>query len=138
MYDRTAGISVRMGPSLTSLTQADTDRLRREGANVYIKEPGEDRPTLLVANAQFTGLSGSNVANILVSAAEHARLSQAYAAQKNIFLELPPANPFGGLWLSQPVFPDQFNEVGHALFTLLLAWLGGALGRQMYTTRAMV
>jgi hypothetical protein len=137
LYDRTASISVRMGSTLTSLTQSDTDRLRREGGNVYVTRPGEAGPSLLVGTAQFTELAGSGVANIQISQAEYARISQEFALQNDVFLELPPINPFAGFGSSRPVEPDQFDEVGHALFTLLISWLGGAASRYMYATRAL-
>ena len=100
--------------------------------------PGEAHPSLLAANAVFSSFSvPASVANISVSPSDHARIVKAFNAGMDVFLEPAPAKPFAGFWSSRPIQPDEFNEVGHALFTLLFSWAGGAVGRRMYATRAL-
>jgi hypothetical protein len=131
-------LDLALKPIITSMTQADEDRLRRDGGNVFVQKPGEASPTLLVANAQFLRFSvPGKVARVLISEPEHARITKAFNAQWDVFLEPTPAKPLAAWWSSRPVQSDQFNEVGHASFTLLFSWLGGALGRHMHATRAV-
>jgi hypothetical protein len=138
VYNRTAQLDVAMAPTITFMTQADEDRLRRDGGNVFVQKPGEESPSLLVANAQFLRFSDpGKVARVLISDAEWVRITKAFNAQWNVFLEPTPAKPLAGWWSSRPVQPDQFNEVGHALFALFFSWLGGVVGRHMYATRAL-
>jgi hypothetical protein len=136
-YDRTTQINVEMAPSHSTLTQADEDGLRREGASVYVKRPGEASFSLLVAHAQFVEFAGHRLARIAVSDAEYGKITQAFTARWPVIVEPTPVKPLAGLWVSPPVQPDQFNEVGHALFAMLISWLGGGVGRHMYATRAI-
>jgi hypothetical protein len=138
MNDRIWKIEVPMARTNALFTEADVEWLHRGRPSVYVRRPEEPSPSLLVADVEFLRFTvPGSVAEIGVSRADHARINQALSAGMNVFLEPAAFNSFATLWAYPPVTQDQFDEVGHALFGLLIAVIGGIVGRTMYTTRGL-
>jgi hypothetical protein len=93
---------------------------------------GDGTRSLLAEDAQVVGLNNSGL-TIQVRGREHASLIQAQSIPASFAVEVHEPSLFSGLLRNPPVGEGEFKFVGHALFALLFAWLGGHAGRFFYT-----
>jgi len=107
--------------------------------DVWVKANGGAGPTLLVEGLRKViepgGDNAISVASLETDADQIARLSQAKAYNQSFILRPHRPGPLEPLWVSPPVSPLEFEDVGHPLFGLFCAWIGGMAGRYSFTTR---
>ncbi len=115
------------------------DSLGADAVDVAIKGEGETPPSLLAEGVEVAGTSttGGKLTKVTLrtNPAQVARLTQALADQVKFVLRRHQPSPFAAIWSSPPVEVDDFVGVGHSLYGLLCAWVGGAVGRYFYATR---
>jgi hypothetical protein len=112
-----------------------------ERVDVWVKGEGEASPSLLVADVQAVGTTatGPNTISrvtLATDAEQFLKLQQAGADSRPFVLRPHQAGPLDPLWSSPPVGTQDFEDVGHRLFTLLCAWMGGLAGRSFFATGA--
>jgi hypothetical protein len=108
--------------------------------DVWVKGDGEASPTLLLEDVPTadSDASGSNAVlrpALMPDADQFATLAKAEAQSKRFTLQAHRPDPFDPLWSSPPVSLRAFEDVGHPLFGLLWAWIGGVAGRYAIATR---
>jgi hypothetical protein len=108
--------------------------------DVWVKGDDEANPSLLVEDALAVSnySSGMNVIlkpALMTDADQFAKLTRAEAHSKRFTLEPHRPGPFDSLWSSPLVSLRDFEDVGHPLFGLLCAWIGGMAGRYAFATR---
>ncbi len=113
--------------------------LKGSPVDVWVKGEGEARPSLLVEGVPSVDYSGGGNAislpTLMADADQNAKLTRAKAYSQQFILRPHSPSPLAPLWSSPPVGPSEFEEVGHALFGLLWAWIGGMAGRYFHATR---
>jgi hypothetical protein len=126
-------------PSATLEDGLTAGKLIGSRVDVLVKGTGDPSPVLLVTDVQAVADPG--VVDTLpgtrldVRRDQNALLARAKAGTKKFFLRPHAPFPFEPLWSSPPVDLPAFENVGHSLFALLLAWVGSAAGRYFFATR---
>ena len=131
-------------PAATLQEGLTVDELSRSPVDVWVKE-GENPPTLLVEGVRTiptllvegvrTIDSGTTSPTLDVDRDQNALLAQAKAYSRRFILRRGGSRPFAAMWSVPPVETSDFEGVGHSLFGLLCAWLGGMAGRYFFATR---
>jgi hypothetical protein len=115
------------------------EQLNGSAIDVWIKKDGEAAPAPLVLGAATENQNnGGNVINagvLLVNADQYERLAEAKAYLRQFILRPHTPSPLDSLWMIPPVTASEFYDVGHALFALLAAWVGGMVARFAFATR---
>src|SRR5262249_3292063 len=118
----TLGKGVTMGSLSSTVRRVD----------VWAKK-GDGTKSILAEDAQVVGLSnsGSTVTqvNIKVSGDESANLKEAQCDNSSLLWQVYDLVVFSGLRPNPPVRSADLQFVGHSLFALFFAWLGGLAGR---------
>jgi hypothetical protein len=108
--------------------------------DVWVKADGGAGPALLVEGVRAEDPGGGNaisVPSLTADGDQFAKLSQAKAYNQSFILRPHRPGPLDPLWSSPPVSPLEFEDVGHPLFGLLCAWIGGMVGRYFFVTRGL-
>jgi hypothetical protein len=115
--------------------------LRRSPVDVWVKGNGAASPSLLVegiavitvfnVDPQIPGVGVS----LSASPDQFAKLENAKAASQQFILRPHVLGVFDRLWFDPRVDLSDFESVGHSLFGLLFAWVGGIVGRYFFATR---
>ena len=116
-----------------------TDELNGSRVDVWVKGEGKARPSLLVEGVlSKDGPMGPNEDSgptVMADAGQFAKLARAVAYSQEFILRPHESGPFDPLWSSPPVQRRDFENVGHALFGLISAWVGGMAGGYFHATR---
>jgi len=125
-------------PSATLQDGLTADKLIGSRVDVLVKGERDPSPVLVVTDVQAVADPG--IVDTLpgtrldIRHDQNASLAQAKASLKKFFLRPHTPVPFEPLWSSPPVDLPAFANVGHSLFALLFACVGGAAGRYFFAT----
>jgi hypothetical protein len=104
--------------------------------DVRVRAAGGGADHLLVGNVETTGSSGSGTVlrevAIRVDVVQEALLQRAEEEGATFILNRHSPSLFEWEIADATVDPGAFVKVGHALFVLLFAWIGGIAGRRLY------
>jgi hypothetical protein len=120
------------------LTVGDLSGMR---VDVFVQSASAKSPSLLVEDVPTAGESAPGPSehsvsrtNLMVDRDQFERLTQAKAQSQKFILRPVSPRPLEPLWSSPPVHHSEFQTVGHALFSLLFAWIGSITSRYFYAT----
>jgi hypothetical protein len=115
------------------------EQLNGSPVDVWSKGERDASPSLLVTGAA-TENQNSQRANViaaavlLVDADQFQKLAWAKAYSRDFILRPHTPSPLDAIWLIPPVGASDFEDVGHAFFGLVAAWIGGLAGRLFLAT----
>jgi hypothetical protein len=117
------------------------DDLHGSQVDVLVRAESEKVPSLLVSGVPTGDDPGSGASisrpTVMTDRDQFAMLSQAKAYSRKFILRRHSPSPFERLWSSPPVQLPDFENVGHALFGILCAWIGSAVSRYLFATRGL-
>src|SRR5262249_48705826 len=116
--------------------------LSGERVDVFVQSADDKSPSLLVEDAPTAGESAPGTSeflvartNLMVNRDQFEKLLRAKSESRKFILRPVSPRPFDSLWSSRPVHQSDFQNVGHALFAILFAWIGSITSRYFYSTR---
>ena len=107
-----------------------TEQLHGSVVDVWTKKEGDASASPLVLGAatekqRSPVFQDINSGVLLVNADQVEKLAEAKAYLREFILRPHTASPLDSLWMIPPVKSSEFDDVGHPVFALLAAWIGG-------------
>ena len=114
-----------------------TEQLHGSVVDVWTKKEGEASASPLVLGAATEKQNNPaiqiiNSGVLLVNADQFEKLAEAKAYLREFILRPHTASPLDSLWMIPPVKSSEFDDVGHPVFALLAAWIGGMFARFVF------